>query len=61
MKFSRVELKEEKTFHRAEHEVFLSFDDDAGAEAFYEWWEEQGAEQFGQFCAQHPDFSHLME
>lgn len=30
----------------ADHEVFLSFNGDSQAEAFHDWWDDEGAVQF---------------
>lgn len=49
MKFDRVEIQQEIFRRLAEHEVFLSFTDDIGAEAFQDWWYNFGAELFGQW------------
>ena len=55
MKFTRVSLEKElkadaegwPVFRRCfEHEILLSFYDDAGAYSFDEWWRDAGAEQF---------------
>ena len=50
MKFTRVDIDQNEmriTKDLAEHELFLSFVDDVGAEKFCDWWHEVGSEQFG--------------
>lgn len=44
--FSDVDFPRERTYHLAEHEVFLSFNGDSDAAAFTEWWDEEGAVVF---------------
>lgn len=46
-------------FHRrrevrfADHEVFMTFHNDAGTEAFMEWWAAQGQAAFVHYCLTH--------
>ena len=42
----------ERDFHRDihEHEVFISFNNDSGAEAFMEWWWDKGEKAFNKWC-----------
>lgn len=46
MKFEAVEFKDIKDVHFGDHEVYMQFTDDEGAEAFRDWWEEAGIEAF---------------
>ncbi len=48
----RVNHSSKRTIQRYlwDHEIFLSFNDDMGAEAFDVWWEEVGQEVFAQWC-----------
>lgn len=39
-------IQEEHTIHFADHEVFLSFNDDQEGIDFREWWETQGVLSF---------------
>ena len=39
-------LEDEVTYHLPEHEVLILFNNDAGAEAFHEWWNAVGKKQF---------------
>lgn len=43
-----------------ENEILLSFLDDDGAYAFAEWWYMHGADAFGQWVEENPDYSHLV-
>jgi len=38
------------TIHVGEHELFLSFKSDSGAEAFSEWLNDCGQKQFVEWC-----------
>lgn len=46
-------------FHRqrrvdfADHEVFMAFYNDTGAEAFMEWWHLEGRKAFVSYCLTH--------
>lgn len=42
----RPTLNDEIVTRPAEHEIFLSFNDDQDAERFAEWWESVGFEAF---------------
>jgi hypothetical protein len=46
-------INSEHTLRLAEHEVLLSFVNDAGAVAFYEWWNSVGKDTYGAWCAEH--------
>ena len=59
-KFERMELKTERTLHFGDSELLLAFQDDAGAYAFEQWWDEFGAGLFGDWCANNPDFQALV-
>jgi hypothetical protein len=59
MKFKRVDLKQEKQVHFAEHEILLSFYDDLGAEAFQEWWNEVGSESFAEWIKRNSKYDDL--
>lgn len=48
-KFDRVEFKRELMRDVYEHEVFLSFYDDEGAEVFEYFWNEEGAAAFKKY------------
>jgi len=38
------------TLHLPEHELLLSFQNDAGSEKFQNWWFETGKESFEDYC-----------
>lgn len=50
MNFERVDFKNNVTKNLSDHEIFMSFFDDIGAEAFKEWWEHEGAQFFRAYC-----------
>ncbi len=70
-KFERVELKKYQYFCRADgesierklpdHEIKMEFYDDAGAYAFEEWWNEQGAEQMAKWMKTKKDYKDWIE
>ena len=33
------------------HEVLLSFNNDTGAEAFHDWWDSNGLDEFSKWCS----------
>jgi hypothetical protein len=47
---AKVNLLNDKLIHFAEHEILLSFHNDSGAEAFYEWWQAGGEAEFAKWC-----------
>ena len=58
MKFTRVSLEKElradadgmPVFRKCfDHEILMSFLDDAGAYAFEEWWYDEGSEQLAKW------------
>jgi len=57
--FTEVSISDEKTVHFAEHEIYMSFTDDEGAEAFEEWWNEAGALNFQQWINKHKYYEGL--
>ena len=59
--FWRVSIETERTIHTADHEVLLSFRDDAGAEAFNYWWGTIGAQSLADYCANDEEFDHLFK
>ena len=48
-KFERVSIKREISRDIHEHEIFLSFHDDEGAEYFSYWFESEGRKQFADY------------
>lgn len=54
-KFERVEFKRETCRDIHEHEVFMAFYDDKGAEMFYYWWAEEGSELFNKYYEENKD------
>ena len=48
-KFVDVEINATIKIEPAEHEVFLSFNDDSGAAAFHDWWNDTGTVEFNKF------------
>jgi len=42
-----------------EHETLMSFWDDDGNYAFQEWWNEEGATQFMNYCKSKEEWKHL--
>ena len=64
-KFTRVTLDRElhadadgyPVFRQCfEHEILMSFDDDSGAYAFTEWWEDVGANQLYDWMSKHSEY-----
>lgn len=50
--------EDEITYRVPEHEVLLSFNNDAGAEAFNDWWFSVGKKQFVEWIiSQQKEFS----
>lgn len=41
----------------AEHQILLSFYDDVGAEAFDDWWRNEGAEEFANWVNSNEQFA----
>ena len=62
-RFERVDFNDSKDIIFADHEILLSFIDDIGAKAFYEWWNMKngGADRFGTWCLKHKRFKEAME
>lgn len=55
-RFTNVELRRELPRQSvAEHEVFMSFVNDADAIQFHEWWNEIGAIRFGKWIEMNKD------
>ena len=49
MELQEPYIKGEFTIKPAEHEIFLSFNDDIDAEIFYDWWHKTGLAQYKQY------------
>lgn len=45
-----VTMENEKIIHLADHEILLSFENDSGAERFFDWWYMEGLKAFDSFC-----------
>jgi hypothetical protein len=45
-----VSMPRERTVHLWPHEVLLSFGNDEGAEAFHDWWHEEGENRMVKWC-----------
>lgn len=55
-KFTGVEFRSEYPGASvADHEIFMSFDNDSDAEFFRKWWEDKGAELFHRAAEQNED------
>jgi hypothetical protein len=61
-KFKRVDLEDVlranadgmPVFRKCfDHEILMSFYDDAGAYGFRDWWNEKGSEQFAEYLIVH--------
>lgn len=59
-KFERVSIEEDRVVSFHEHEVLLSFYDDAGALAWNEWWYAEGSKAFKKWLADSDRYSHLV-
>ena len=49
MELQEPHVNGEFTIRPAEHEIFLSFNDDIDAEIFYNWWHKTGLDQYKQY------------
>ena len=56
MDFERVVKGMRLSRDLAEHEVFMSFNDDSGAYAFQDWWSEEGEKQFAEWCLESDEY-----
>lgn len=52
MEFNKndVKIRENVSNDIPRHEVLLSFNEDCQGEAFRDWWEDSGSEEFGKWC-----------
>lgn len=46
---------EQTTLDIPEHEILLSFTNDCGAEAFQDWWEDEGEEVFREWALENKE------
>ena len=60
-KFQRVNFKRHTEFRLAGHEMFLSFFDDSGADAFDLWLYSEGLELFNKWLKTSSNYKHLAE
>ena len=45
----------------AANEIFLDFAFTEGASAFWVWWMDEGERDFVRWCANNPEFKHVVE
>lgn len=48
-----VDLIDSISKDRPDHHIWLSFNNDSGAELFYYWWNTEGHDFYQKYCADH--------
>ncbi len=55
MKIDSITINASVVYRPAEHEIFLSFNNDSDAEMFYGWWNKIGENAFKAWAAERDD------